>query len=103
MKTLALLTLISILTSCVTSPQPIRGVLFTNVRAPSQAVSGAVAATKMGESCSRNILSLYTWGDASIAAAKKNGQILEVATVDYEHMAVLSVIYSHTCTVVSGS
>ena len=89
--------------SCVTGPQPIRGILFTNVMGPNQAIASAVPLKKRGSACSRTILALWTWGDASISAAKTNGEITEIGTVDYDILAILSFVYAQTCTVVTGA
>jgi hypothetical protein len=88
---------------CATGPQPIRGIIFTNVAGPNQAVASAVPLTKRGESCARTLLAVWTWGDASIATAKSNGAIREIGTIDYSTLAVLSFVYSHTCTIVTGA
>ena len=88
---------------CATGPQPIRGILFTNVLGPNQAIASSVPMKKRGTSCSRTILALWTWGDASISAAKTSGDITEIATIDYDVLAILSFVYAQTCTVVTGA
>ena len=98
-----LLILLIGLTGCATGPQPIRGILFTNVLGPNQAIASTVPLVKRGRSCSRTILAVWTWGDASIAAAKTEGNISEIGTVDYDTMAILSFVYSQTCTLVTGA
>jgi hypothetical protein len=65
-----------------------------------------------GEACSRNLLGIYAWGDASIAAATRSalasadsqaGDATMIADVkiDYRIFSILG-IYSSFCTQVSG-
>lgn len=99
-----LCSLVCVLSACVnTSPQPLRGVLYTDVMGPNQALPHNKMGAKKGEACSNNILSLVSWGDASIEAAKKDGHISSVATVDYRNFGVLAIIYNKTCTIVTGT
>jgi hypothetical protein len=56
---------------------------------------------KMGKACMRSILGLVASGDASIQAAKANGNIKKVSTIDYEVENILGVV-GHYCTVVRG-
>ena len=92
-----------LMSSCATGPQPIRGIIFTSVAGPNQAVASAVPLKKRGESCARTLLAVWTWGDASIATAKTNGNITEIGTIDYDTLAVLSFVYAQTCTIVTGA
>ena len=95
--------LVAALGSCATGPQPIRGIIFTNVAGPNQAIASNVPLKKRGESCARTLLAVWTWGDASISTAKENGAITAIGTIDYNTLAVLSFVYSQTCTVVTGA
>jgi hypothetical protein len=97
------LILVLLTSGCATGPQPIRGIFFTDVTGPNQAIASAVPLAKRGTACARTILALWTWGDASISAAKAAGKITEIAAIDYEVLAVLSFVYAQTCTVVSGA
>jgi hypothetical protein len=54
---------------------------------------------KVGKACARNILGVIV-GDASIDAAKKNGGITQIASVDKEVSALL--VYAEVCTIVTG-
>lgn len=60
-----------------------------------------VKSDKTGQACVMSILSIVATGDGSIAAAKANGGITKVATVDYNAFNVLG-IYGNYCTVVTG-
>lgn len=61
----------------------------------------SVRPVKTGKACVLSILALVSSGDGSIAAAKRNGGISRVATVDYDAFNVLGV-YGEYCTVVKG-
>ena len=60
-----------------------------------------VKPNKRGEACVISVLAIATGGDGSIAAAKANGGINRIASVDYDVMNVLGV-YGQYCTVVKG-
>lgn len=60
-----------------------------------------VSSAKTGKACVTSILSLVSSGDGSIKAAKDNGGITKVATVDYDAFNVLGV-YGNYCTIVTG-
>ncbi len=76
------------------------GSLFIDV---TEAVSNSAAATgsKQGEACASNILGIVAIGDASIIAARRNGGISKVATVDAKYFNVLT-LYGRYCTIVTG-
>ncbi len=76
------------------------GSLFISVTEP---VSNSAASTglKKGEACSVNILGLISIGDASIVAARSNGNITKVATVDKKYFNVL-LLFGQFCSVVTG-
>lgn len=57
--------------------------------------------TKTGEACANNILGWFVVGDASIKAAKNNGGITKIATVDRKYFNVLF-IFGQVCAVVTG-
>lgn len=76
------------------------GVLFTTVRGPINANPEAESG-RSGEACASNILGLVAFGDASIEAAKRNGGIHRVATIDYEATTIFA-IYSKFCTQIRG-
>lgn len=57
--------------------------------------------SKMGMACTQNILGVAI-GDASLNAAKKNGGITRVSSVDYEVTNILF-LYGKLCTVARGN
>jgi hypothetical protein len=62
---------------------------------------GAGTGTKSGESCVMSILGIVALGDGSIDAAKKDGGVTQVASVDHTVFSILG-IYGNVCTKVTG-
>ncbi|MEK6707138.1 MAG: TRL-like family protein [Bdellovibrionota bacterium] len=58
--------------------------------------------SKVGRSCSQNILGIVSLGDSSIDAARRNGRISTIAIVDREILNILY-LYGQSCTVVKGN
>lgn len=94
----ALLISAATLAGCAT-PMPI-GTILTDVTLP-HAVTSNSSATKTGEATCKSILSLVATGDCSIEAAKKNGGIKTVSSVDFKANNILGVIGTYT-TIVKG-
>jgi hypothetical protein len=89
------------LSACATTTRaPVIGLLFNGSRA-GELVTSAPAATKRGESCAHSVLGLVAFGDASIAAAKRNSGIRVVSSVDGDNLSILGV-YAKYCTIVTG-
>ena len=102
MKKSALIALASaaaLLAGCATS-QPV-GTLYTNVSFP-VAVTNAQSNNsrlKVGIATCTSVFSLVAVGDASIAAAMKNGDITKVHSVDWKAENTLGVIGKYECIV----
>ena len=60
------------------------------------------AANKEGKACATTILGAFAQGDASIVAAKANGGITKVSSVDHYAKSIL-MIFGEWCTIVKGS
>jgi TRL-like protein family len=60
------------------------------------------AANKEGKSCATSILGAVAQGDASIVAAKANGGITKVSSVDHSAKSILGV-WGEWCTIVKGN
>jgi hypothetical protein len=91
------------LTSCAITGLNSRtgpGSVFTDV---TESISNSATTTgsKQGEACAMNILGIASIGDASIIAARKNGGISKVATVDAKYFNVLA-LFGKYCTIVTG-
>ncbi|MFN8770512.1 MAG: TRL-like family protein [Neisseriaceae bacterium] len=102
-KLLALLAVAGFLGGCA-STQPV-GALYSGGNFYNGATvvdaNKDVRLVKTGKSCATSVLSLVATGDNSVAAAKRNGMITKVGSIDYDVMNVLG-IYGQYCTVVKG-
>lgn len=76
------------------------GMWFTDVKGPVDAGEGT-ATSKTGKACAQNFLGIFAQGDASIEAAKNDGGIDRVTTVDHETKTILG-LYAQFCTVAYG-
>lgn len=88
-----------VLSSCGGGIHP-TGALYTEVSDP-VAVSGS-AGSRVGKATATSYLNLVATGDASVAAAKANGGISTVSSVDIERKSILGIINTYT-TVVRGN
>lgn len=77
------------------------GYVMTLYSAPIDVEYGTEIGTKTGKSESTSILGLFSWGDASVNAAARNGQLSRVDYVGYDMLNVLG-IYQGWTTVVYG-
>ncbi len=90
------------LAGCATARTPVNGLLYTDVKAPILATSQPMQyGDRKAEACATSILGLFATGDASIEAAKMNGRIATITSVDYKTNQVLG-FYAKTCTIISG-
>lgn len=62
---------------------------------------GPGTGAKSGEACVMSILGIVALGDGSIDAAKKDGGVTQVASVDHSVFSILG-IYANVCTKVTG-
>jgi len=80
-----------------------QGCLYSNIRTP---LDTDLATTKLGAkrgtSTARSILGLFAWGDASSAAAAKDGNITTLNHMDQETFAILFFVYAQYTTIVYG-
>ncbi|MFA6816740.1 MAG: TRL-like family protein [Lentisphaeria bacterium] len=75
------------------------GTILTQVTLPSMVGSYEGKATKVGKSKCTQLLALVAQGDASIAAACKQGGITKIHHVDWEVDNILGLVATYTCTV----
>lgn len=68
------------LTGCAIPPSQTGQALVMQVNEPLLVASNP--GSKTGKACAKNIFGIYTAGDISVEAAKNNGGIRRVATVD---------------------
>jgi len=77
------------------------GMLFSQHKIPAAAPNQSPTCTKTGTGKTTNILGLFAFGDASVAAAKKNAGIAKVDTVDVSYFNVLG-LFGETTIEVCG-
>ncbi|MCK5889102.1 MAG: TRL-like family protein [Methylococcales bacterium] len=90
----------SLLMGCATGYSPVGVGLITDVKGPISATE--MTGSKTGKACATTTLGLINKGDASIEAAKQDGNISVVASVDY-HTKGFYPIFGKTCTIVTGN
>ncbi len=79
------------------------GCLYTNVLAPYDTdLNKTVLGQKKGEAYNQSILWLVAWGDASTAAAAKQGGLTTVNHMDKEFLNIFFGFYTKTTTIVYG-
>lgn len=83
-----------VLSSC---GAPLIGAAYTDITIPVTATTAA--ATKVGTATSTTYLALWAEGDASIEAAKQNGGITTVSSVDTKIQSILGIYTTYTTTV----
>ena len=79
------------------------GCLYTQVKIPLDTdVSGTKLGEKEGRATIKSIFWLYAWGDASTAAAARDGLITTINHLDREQKVILFGLYSETTTIAYG-
>lgn len=103
--TTGLMGLVLSLSGCMIVDSPIKGVLGTEVFwgdiATGKTGSSDPGELKQGKACAESILGLLARGDASVRAAKENGNISEVTSVDHSARNLLNIV-GEWCTIVRG-
>jgi TRL-like protein family len=81
----------------------VSGCVYTHVLTPYDTnLDKTVLGQKKGKAAMHSILWLVAWGDASTAAAAKDGGIGVVNHMDREFLNVLFGVYTETTTIVYG-
>jgi len=79
------------------------GCLYTHVLTPYDTnLDKTVLGQKTGRSVMYSVLWLVAWGDASSAAAAKQGGITTVNHMDREFLNIIFGVYTETTTIVYG-
>ena len=82
---------------------PPAGGFFSNTSAPLDVdVQGTRLGEKTGESSAASILGLVAWGDASIDAAARAGDIQVIQHADHRYFSLLGPLFQRYTTVVYG-
>lgn len=80
---------------CASVVAPVSGWVYTDVTAPVTATSNTGSA-KVGTGGCASILGWFAWGDCSIDAAMKNGNITKIHHVDHDAMSILGIYAQYT-------
>ena len=88
----------ALLSGCASS-FPIGGI-FTDVTIPVTATGNVGKGSKTGEAVCTSVLSLVATGDCSIEAAKRNGGITKVYSVDWKANNILGIIGNYKVIVI---
>lgn len=91
---------IGALSGCATAKSPVTGFWYTDTHA-GLGVTSNQAGNRVGEACASTILGLIATGDASIEAARRNGGITMISSVD-EHSKSVFGFWAEYCTIVRG-
>ncbi len=104
LKVGSILAAMLLLSSCANWPRAgNNGAFYTKVSSPVAALPNeSTEPLRFGQACSSSILGLYAAGDSSIAAARRNGSITKLVTVEEQFKHVLLGAYAQYCTVVGG-
>jgi TRL-like protein family len=81
----------------------VTGCLYTHVVTPYDTnLDKTVLGQKTGKAAMYSVLGLFAWGDASSAAAAKQGGISTLNHMDKEFLNIIFGIYTETTTIVYG-
>ena len=79
------------------------GCAYVNTRSPyDDNLDETTLGNKIGEASNHSVLWLFAWGDASYAAAAKNGDISVLKHSDVEYFIVLFGLYMRRTIIVYG-
>lgn len=83
------------------SPGGSGGFLFNNYEGPFLITSNPTGARR-AEGTVHCFLALGCIGNAGVGTIAKNAQINKIATVDYQYLSVLTILYTSTTIIVTG-
>ena len=85
------------------TPPP--GLIYTGAKGVARSTRAEMTSEKpgpnTGTACTKGVLGLASWGDMSLKAAKANGHITKVHTLDFSSFNVLG-FYMRNCTIITG-
>src|SRR3954453_3131501 len=82
---------------CVSMRQPMPGLIYSDTSA-GESTTGNSAGNRVGEACSQSYFGLVSPGDATVEAARRNGGITMISSVD-ETFKNYFFFYGKYCTV----
>ena len=87
--------------SCAIAPSHLGMSLISDTTEPVLVTANStIKGSKTGEACGKNILGIFSYGDSSIEAARKAGNISKITTIDKKIKN--NVFTSEVCTIVRG-
>ena len=103
-KYLSIAIVILALTGCTTAPfMPSTGALYSETKAPlSLEYNNTDLGRKIGQSSAHSFLGLFAFGDTSVPAAAKDGNINVIKHTDYEFKNVFFGLFTKTTVYVYG-
>jgi hypothetical protein len=101
MSKIVWMSLALLVSGCASMRAPTYGVLYTDVHA-GEGVTESQSGNRVGEACAMSILGLVAIGDASIEAARRNGAVTMITSVDAHYYSLLGFVYSKYCAIVRG-
>ena len=103
-KYLSIAVVTLLLTGCTTAPfMPSTGALYTNNKAPLQLeYNNTDLGHKVGQASSHSFVGLFAFGDTSVQAAAKDGNIKVIKHTDYEFTNVFFGLFTKTTVYVYG-
>jgi hypothetical protein len=76
---------------------PPQGLLFSNIAAPIDTdAESTPTSSKVGESSTSTVLGLFSFGDASLDTAARNGNLTKIEYIDYTYLNVLGLFQQFT-------
>lgn len=92
------------LTGCTTAPfQPSTGLLYSDTKAPlSLEYHNTDLGRKVGTASAHSFMGLFAFGDTSVQAAAKDGNIKVIKHTDYEFTNVFFGLFTKTTVYVYG-
>ena len=88
------------LTGCQPVASPLYGWIYNDTKYGDFATTSADT-TKEGKACATTILGAWATGDASVEAAKADGKITVVSSIDHSAKHILGIVGTW-CTIVKG-
>lgn len=101
LKIASIAVLLMALMGCAMARSPVTGFIYSDVKDSLSATSNQ-RPSKMGEACATSILGIYASGDASINAARNNGRINTISSVDTSATNILG-FWAKYCVTVRGN
>lgn len=87
-----------VMSGCATGMQPVSGI-YADVKGPGMVLDNRAGQSKVGTATAKSVLGIVATGDASIAAAMKEGGITKVHHTDYHTTNIFGIVAETTIVV----